>query len=429
MRVTGGFLTGISDRLSSEGSNNNNEMLVGNQHLLYGFLKQLYEKPPGEPQTTEKGIMLSIAYMEEHYDEVITREQLAQIAGISQWHYSRKFNEQYGKSPTDYLASYRIYRAQEQLLLTSARYQEIAKKAGFEDAHYFSRRFKHFTGVSPRNYAPTLHQRKIVAISLLSAEVLIQLGIVPHAVMVTPLLLPQHLRQLFEEHQVKLLKVPQYTFNIELIQQAQPELIIGHFVTEDMKKKLRPIAPIITGLTVDLNLLLRHLAELFDRGEEAAKHQLQMQKQVSTAKKQLQPLIQSQASVMVLRVEPFGYRYLGGASSGVSQLLYQQLGLLLPEPLKSGEAWFNPCSIELLSIADPEYLFVEKRVMENFSSEENMEKLKDSSQWKKLKAVNNNRVYEIDTRLWVDGCGVAGQKLIIDQIVSCLMGSGQDRAQ
>ncbi len=128
MRVTGGFLTGISDRLSSEGSNNNNEMLVGNQHLLYGFLKQLYEKPPGEPQTTEKGIMLSIAYMEEHYDEVITREQLAQIAGISQWHYSRKFNEQYGKSPTDYLASYRIYRAQEQLLLTSARYQEIAKK-------------------------------------------------------------------------------------------------------------------------------------------------------------------------------------------------------------------------------------------------------------------------------------------------------------
>jgi ABC-type Fe3+-hydroxamate transport system substrate-binding protein len=429
MQLTGGFLTSISDRLSVDLPNDVSETMVENQHFLYGLLKNLYRKQSIDQQTTEKGIMRSIAYMQEHYDEVITREQLAQIAGISQWHYSRKFSERCGKPPLDYLANYRIYRAQEELLLTSARFQEIAKKVGFEDAHYFSRRFKHFTGVSPRNYAQTLQQRNIVSISPLCAEVLIELGIIPHAVIVTPVTLPQHQRQLFKKHQVQLLEVPQYVINIELIQQERPGLIIGHFLTEDMKKKLRTIAPIITGLTVDMDILLNQFAALFDKKEEAKKLQIQMKNEVNAAQKQLKSIIQSSATVMVLRVEPFGYRYLGGYSSGVSQLLYKKLELSLPEPLKTGEAWFNPCSIEQLYIANPDYLFVEKRVMENFSAEENMEKLMESSQWKNLKAVNDNRVFYIDTSLWVDGCGVVGHTMIINQIVSSLMSRSNDRAQ
>ncbi|RXZ78528.1 helix-turn-helix domain-containing protein [Paenibacillaceae bacterium] len=429
VQLTGGFLTSISDHLREELPDEVGRSMVENQHLLYGLLTYVYRTQPSEPQTIEEGIKQSIAYMQEHYDEVITREQLARIAGISQWHYSRKFSELCGKRPSDYLAAYRIYRAQEQLLLTSAKFQEIAKKSGFEDVHYFSRRFKHFTGVSPKNYAKTLQRRRVVSMSPLSAEVLIELGIIPHAVMVTPLLLSGHQRQLFKQHQVELLEVPQYVINIERIQQARPELIIGHYLTEDTKKKLRTIAPIITGLTLDADLLLTQFAELFDKREEAVKRQLQMKNEVNAAKQQLKAIIQSAAAVMVLRVEPFGYRYLGGDSTGVSQLLYQQLGLSLPESLKAGEAWFNPCSIEQLYTADPDYLFVEIRVMENFRAEENMEKLKESSQWKNLRAVQHNRVFYIETSLWIDGCGVVGQKIIMEQVVSCLIGPQTDGAQ
>ncbi|MEC0089566.1 helix-turn-helix domain-containing protein [Paenibacillus macquariensis] len=421
MQLTGGFLTSISDGLNENLPSSVIESMVGNQHLLYGLLKNLYQKQSSDEQTTEKGILRSIGYMQEHYGEMITREQLAQIAGISQWHYSRKFSERCGKPPLEYLANYRIFRAKEEILLTSAKSQEIAKKVGFEDVHYFSRRFKHFTGVSPRNYAQQLHQRYILSISPLCAEVLIALGIIPHAVMVTPLLLPQHQRQLFKKHHVKLLEVPQYDTNIELIQQEQPELIIGHFLKEDIKKKMRTIAPIITGLTMEIDILLSQLAALFQKNEEAKKIQIQMKNEINAARQQLQPIIQSNATVMVLRVEPFGYRYLGGNSSGVSQLLYTKLDLSLPEPLKSGEAWFNPCSIEQLYMANPEYLFVEKRVMENFSADENMGRLMESDQWRNLKAVKNNHVSYIDTSLWVDGCGVNGQKIIIDQIVSNLI--------
>ncbi|WP_256989748.1 AraC family transcriptional regulator [Paenibacillus sp. VTT E-133280] len=421
IQLTGGFLTSISDRLNENLPSSVSESMVGNQHLLYGLLKNLYQKQSGDEETTEKGILRSIDYIQEHYSEMISREQLAQIAGISQWHYSRKFSEQCGKPPLDYLANYRIYRAKEEILLTSAKSQEIAKKVGFEDVHYFSRRFKHFAGVSPRNYAQQLHQRYILSISPLCAEVLIELGIIPHAVMVTPLLVPQHQRELFKKHHVKLLEVPQYDTNIELIQQEQPELIIGHFLTEDIKKKMRTIAPIITGLTMDIDILLSQLAALFQMKEEAEKLQTQMENEINEARQQLQPIVQSGATVMVLRVEAFGYRYLGGNSSGVSQLLYTKLELSLPEFLKTGEAWFNPCSIEQLYRANPDYLFVEKRVMENFSAEENMDKLMESEPWRNLKAVKNNHVSYIDTSLWVDGCGVNGQKIIIDQIVSNLI--------
>ncbi|REK75171.1 helix-turn-helix domain-containing protein [Paenibacillus paeoniae] len=420
--LTGGFLSSISDRLNEEWLEDSSGRMVENQHFLYGLLNQLYQKQPSEQQTIEKGMMRSIAYMQEHYDRVITRKQLAQIAGISQWHYSRKFNERYGKPPLDYLANYRIYRAQEELLLTSARTQEIAKKAGFEDAPYFSRRFKQLAGVSPRNYARTLSERRLISLSPLCAEVLIGLGVIPHAVVVTPLLLADHQRQLFHEHRIKLLEVPQYVIHFECMEQEQPELIIGHFVTEAMKKKLRTIAPVITGLSRDIEVLLNQLATLFNKEEQAAMLQAQVGHELDTARDQLKALADSSATVMVLRVEPFGYRYLGGNSSGMSQLLYKKLNLSLPVPLQTGEAWFNPCPIELLERANPDYLFIEKRVMEHFNSDDYMDKLLESHHWKKLKAVHHDRVFYMDTRLWVDGCGVIGHTKMLGQVISSLLG-------
>ncbi|MEK4056029.1 helix-turn-helix domain-containing protein [Paenibacillus sp. FSL F4-0087] len=421
VKLTGGTLASLSQHWSEEGSPNSNVVHVGNQLLVYELLQHVYRELLEEEPTVEQSILRTVDYMQQHYEQVITRKQLAEIAGISPWHYSRKFSERYGKPPLDYLAHYRIYRAQEELLLSTATSQDIAKRTGFEDAHYFSRRFKQLTGVSPRNYAQTLPQRKIVCLSPLCAEVLIHLGVIPHAVVVTPLLLPEHLRELFDMHQVKMMEVSQYELDVEQIRQVQPEWIVGNFWTEEIKQRLRTIAPIITGLNNDVEALLHQLAGLFHREDTAHKLHMQMKLEVNKAQQQLQHLVQSSSTVMVLRVEPFGYRYLGGHSNGVSHLLYEQLRLTLPQPLHSGEAWFNPCSLDLLAKANPEYLFVEKRVMQHFSAEENMKKLVESSQWNGLEAVKNNRVFFVDTCLWVDGRGIIGHQMILNEIVNRLV--------
>ncbi|WP_024628596.1 MULTISPECIES: helix-turn-helix domain-containing protein [unclassified Paenibacillus] len=421
VQLTGGTLAILSQQWSEHSSPDWNATRVGNQYLIYELLQHVYREQSEEHSTVEQGILRSVDYMQQHYDQVITRKQLAEIAGITPWHYSRKFSERYGKPPLDYLAHYRIYRAQEELLLTTATSQDIAKKTGFEDAHYFSRRFKQLTGVSPRNYRQTLPLRNIVCLSPLCAEVLIHLGVIPHAVMVTPLLLPEHQHELFELHQVKMLEVPQYELDVERIRQVQPEWIIGNVWTEEIKQRLRTIAPILTGLNNDVETLLHQLAGLFHREDTAYELHLQLQLEVNAVQRQLEHLVQSSSTVMVLRVETFGYRYMGGHSNGVSHVLYEQLQLTLPQPLQAGEAWFNPCSLDLLAKANPDYLFVEKRVMQHFSAEDNMKKLVESSQWNDLEAVKNNRVFLVDTRLWVDGRGIIGHKMILNEIVNSLV--------
>ncbi|WP_434749970.1 helix-turn-helix domain-containing protein [Paenibacillus amylolyticus] len=418
--LRGGSLASIIQHMSKENNGDRSAEWVGNQHLLYELLNNLYQQKPDNELRRENGILRSIHYMREHYDQVITRGQLAQIAGITPWHYSRKFSEQYGKPPLDYLAHYRIYRAQEELLLTSATSQDIAKKSGFEDAHYFSRRFKQLTGVSPKQFRQTLKQRRMVVLSPICAEMMIHLGVIPHAVVVTPILLAPHQREQFIDHGVRLLEVTQYDVDLELVRQVEPEIIIGNSMTEEIKRELRTIAPLLTGLHQNIEPLLLQLAVWFHMEEEAQGLQLQLKQQIIEAKQQLQPILQAASTVMLLRVEAFGYRYLGGQSYGISQLLYDQLGLSLPQALNQGTSWFNPCSLELLVQANPDYLFVEKRIMQHFSADENMRKLLESPQWSELQAVKNNRVLYIDTQLWVDGHGIRGQNLILNQMISNL---------
>ncbi|MFC6549284.1 helix-turn-helix domain-containing protein [Cohnella cellulosilytica] len=361
--------------------------------------------------------------MQEHYNEALTRKQLAQIAGLSPWHYSRKFNEYRGMPPLEFLARYRMYRAQELLLLTSATMQHIAWQVGFEDVHYFSRRFKQLTGVSPRNCGLHPTSRRIVALTPLCADMLIRFGTIPHAVAATPLLLTERQLRQLEEHRIKLLPSPQFHLDTELIARTQPDLIIGAFITEEVRMRLRAIAPIISVDHSDAELLIQQLAALFDKEAEGRSLLAQMQREREAARSKLSPLLQSRATVMALRVEPFGYRYLGGYAKGISELLYRNLGLSLPEPLKAGEAWFNPCSLELLTQANPDYLFVEKRVMEHFDAEAKMNELKQSPGWQRLKAVRLNRVFYVDTRQWVEGYGADGQKMLLDQIVAALTAS------
>lgn len=92
-------------------------------------------------------------YMATHYQEPLTLESLAQMAGLSVSHYSRLFKKIIGYSPIDYLTHLRIDRAKELLALSDYRLKSIAQSVGYNDEFYFSRIFKKIEGISPREYA------------------------------------------------------------------------------------------------------------------------------------------------------------------------------------------------------------------------------------------------------------------------------------
>lgn len=404
------------------------------QQLLYLSLDTLYKAANSGEQTgnqavkdkqiankaADQAVLNSIDYVHQHYDKPLTREAMAKLADLSPWHYSRKFRAMTGKPPLEYLNQYRIFRAQERLLMAGALAQDVAKQVGFEDAYYFSRRFKQFTGVSPKSYVRSVASSRICVLSATYAESLLALGIVPHSVLVVPLLLPEHQRKAFERHGVKMIPVPQYMIDYQAIQTERTQFIVSPMISEGTRRHLMTIAPMAIGFAADMMGAISQLAVLFRREREAERVYAAISAAAAEARNQLADVIRTRATVMVLRVEPFGYRYLGAHSFGVSRILYRELGLTIPSVLNEGQGWFNPLRLEQLPLANPRYIFVENRITEGEDNQQSLQALMSSKYWRQLDAVQNNRVFHVETGLWVNGCGPIGHAEILRQIIASI---------
>ncbi|WP_322924220.1 AraC family transcriptional regulator [Paenibacillus campi] len=90
-----------------------------------------------------------LQYIEQHYAEEMTIEQLAELAGLSRFHFSRLFRELTGRTVTEYVNQVRINRAEYLLLNTSMTVSEVAMAAGYNDISYFSRTFKKYRNIAP----------------------------------------------------------------------------------------------------------------------------------------------------------------------------------------------------------------------------------------------------------------------------------------
>jgi AraC-like DNA-binding protein len=91
------------------------------------------------------------AHVREHLDEPIHLADLADVAGISPYHFARTFHAAVGMSPMAYVRRQRVDAARDLLLTTSQPLRVIAPKLGFRDEFELSRVFKRETGTSPRH--------------------------------------------------------------------------------------------------------------------------------------------------------------------------------------------------------------------------------------------------------------------------------------
>ena len=92
------------------------------------------------------------AHMETHFDEKLTLEELAQVAGCSTRHFQRVFKQIFKTSAIEHLLRVRIRHAAARLIETRDDLGSIATDCGFHDQAHFSNQFRRLRGMTPSAY-------------------------------------------------------------------------------------------------------------------------------------------------------------------------------------------------------------------------------------------------------------------------------------
>ncbi len=123
--------------------------------LLQGYCEQT---PRPVPHLGRRRLAWARDFLEQHFFEKITLAQLAEISGLSRYHFQRAFAQEFGLPPHRYQISLRIEKVR-QWLRAGVPIHSI--EAGFADQSHLIRHFKKSEGVTPARYAAMVTSRTI----------------------------------------------------------------------------------------------------------------------------------------------------------------------------------------------------------------------------------------------------------------------------
>ncbi len=101
-----------------------------------------------------------LAYIDAHYMDALTLEDMASLMGFSKFHFSRLFKDYTGYTFCDYLNYRRIKATEELLPHTELPITEIAMQVGFSSISTFNRLFRVYKKCSPSEYRSKLSVHK-----------------------------------------------------------------------------------------------------------------------------------------------------------------------------------------------------------------------------------------------------------------------------
>lgn len=152
-------------------------MLV--QALIFQLVQQnIYQK------NSYLAISETIEDMHSSPEMIDSVRQLAKKAHLGARQFTMLFKEMTGLSPLDYISRLRIEHAKQQLAATDLSLSEIARKVGYSDVYYFSRKFKQLVGASPRQYGAK-KRGKLKIVALYYSGLAILMGVKPVAANLT----------------------------------------------------------------------------------------------------------------------------------------------------------------------------------------------------------------------------------------------------
>lgn len=108
--------------------------------------------PEGSAFSTNRQCAAVRRYIDLHFKEALTLEQLAEECHMNKYYLSHAFKREFGISPVNYMISRRIEESKYLLTETDLSMSQIAQLLGFSSLSYFSQVFRRTQSVSPKEY-------------------------------------------------------------------------------------------------------------------------------------------------------------------------------------------------------------------------------------------------------------------------------------
>ena len=97
-------------------------------------------------------ITATMGYINTHFREELSLDDVAEFAGFSRYYFSRSFKKQTGYSFKDYLCQKRLQVAMDLLIRSNIPMREVAIESGFGSVATFNRVFREKKGCTPTQY-------------------------------------------------------------------------------------------------------------------------------------------------------------------------------------------------------------------------------------------------------------------------------------
>lgn len=116
--------------------------------------KQPLQKQKNEEVAADMAQQLHqiMIYLKENYQYNVSMQEVADVCGMSYYHFSRFFKKLTGKRFNEYLLEMRLNYAQKKLLQSPDSISDIALECGFEYVSYFIQKFRDRNGITPKEF-------------------------------------------------------------------------------------------------------------------------------------------------------------------------------------------------------------------------------------------------------------------------------------
>ncbi|CAM3390803.1 MULTISPECIES: helix-turn-helix domain-containing protein [Paenibacillus] len=357
---------------------------------LLGTLLQSTDDEEREQDWMER-MRLAVDYMEKHFAEMITRNDMAKRVGLTPEHFSVSFKRATGSGFTEYLTRLRLEKAREELLSGDDRnLDRIAREIGYQDGLYLSRKFKQHFGYSPRDYIQ--RPKRIVALQYVGH--LLALGLTPAGTSTNLLRARPYAGRLGDVADVGDAR------SLQRISSLQPDLIVTSGPNSEPLSQLAPTISLPWGREDTLDELLR-LGRALNREREAKSWIDGFREKEELAAAQVAKMIGSHATAAVF--EFWADRIWAVNMAYVRDLrnLYRTFSFRPPGPLAEhvlGEGVGLELTPDMLAAYAADYMFV--TIWESGGGTGYAERVMNSKEWRRLPAVRNGRVFFLDLELF-----------------------------